>query len=113
MTQVKTCFKKLNTEVICPKCKQLISTQAYTCIEDSSSNDDCSSLENKVSISVFVDEETNTLDESLLDDTYCSICNVLIFPPIYSCATCQVFVHKFCANLAREYTFGEHTYMNM
>ncbi|THG05237.1 hypothetical protein TEA_013682 [Camellia sinensis var. sinensis] len=50
------------------------------------------------------------LDEPF-DEIYCLICKLVIFPPSYSCAQCQIFLHKSCAELPQKYpSHLEHTF---
>ncbi|KAF5938064.1 hypothetical protein HYC85_025570 [Camellia sinensis] len=50
------------------------------------------------------------LDEPF-DEIYCLICKLVIFPPSYSCAQCQIFLHKSCAELPQKYSSHlEHTF---
>lgn len=99
----------------CPKCKLQIDTQVYLCINDWVSSH-CKSYEENSIIKINDQTRTHTdplalLDEKSIDELYCPICSILVFPPTYSCASCRIFFHKSCAEVLFTYqSFGGHTF---
>lgn len=105
----------LDEHLACPICNLPIPMRAYSCINDWKSSHGNNYEENSI-ITVYGrtpahSDAVTQLDEQLIDELFCSICSLLIFPPTYSCASCKIFFHKSCAELPRKYiSDGGHTF---